>query len=92
MLFTSDLTLTAMDTLLSPRSVSVTELKRNYANILSQADDEPVAVLNHNRPEAYLVPAPFFERLLQHLEDLEDTKLVRERMNGPFIEVDPGEL
>jgi antitoxin StbD len=81
-----------MDTLLSPRSVSVTELKRNYANILSQADDEPVAVLNHNRPEAYLVPAPFFERLLQHLEDLEDTKLVRERMNGPFIEVDPGEL
>ena len=78
-----------MDTLLSPRSVSVTELKRNYANILSQADDEPVAVLNHNRPEAYLVPAPFFERLLQHLED---TKLVRERMNGPFIEVDPGEL
>jgi antitoxin StbD len=81
-----------MDTLLSPRSVSVTELKRNYANILSQADDEPVAVLNHNRPEAYLVPAPFFERLLQHLEDLEDTKLVRERMNGPFIEVEPGEL
>ena len=81
-----------MNTLLSPRSVSVTELKRNYANILSQADDEPVAVLNHNRPEAYLVPAPFFERLLQHLEDLEDAKLVRERMNGPFIEVDPGEL
>lgn len=81
-----------MDTLLSPRSVSVTELKRNYANILSQADDEPVAVLNHNRPEAYLVPAPFFERLLQHLEDLEDAKLVRERMNGPFIEVDPSEL
>ncbi len=81
-----------MDTLLSPRSVSVTELKRNYANILLQADDEPVAVLNHNRPEAYLVPAPFFERLLQHLEDLEDAKLVRERMNGPFIEVDPGEL
>jgi antitoxin StbD len=92
MLFTSNRTLTAMDTLLSPRSVSVTELKRNYANILSQADDEPVAVLNHNRPEAYLVPAPFFERLLQHLEDLEDAKLVRERMNGPFIEVDPGEL
>ena len=49
-------------------------------------------MLNHNRPEAYLVPAPFFERLLQHLEDLEDAKLMRERMNGPFIEVEPGEL
>jgi len=81
-----------MDTLLSPRCVSVTELKRHYASILAQADDEPVAVLNHNRPEAYLVPAPFFERLLQHLEDLEDAKFVRERMSGPFIEVDPGAL
>lgn len=81
-----------MNTLLSSRSVSVTELKRNYASILSQADDEPVAVLNHNRPEAYLVPAPFFERLLQLLEDLEDAKLVRERMKGPFIDVSPNEL
>lgn len=47
-----------MDTVLSHHSVSVTDLKRNYASILAQADDEPVAVLNHNRPEAYLVPAP----------------------------------
>ena len=81
-----------MDTLLSPRSVSVTELKRNYASILLAAEEEPVAVLNHNRPEAYLVPAAFFERLLQQLEDLEDAKLVRERMNGPFVDVSPDEL
>ena len=81
-----------MDTLLSPRSVSVTELKRNYASILLAAEEEPVAVLNHNRPEAYLVPAAFFERLLLQLEDLEDAKLVRERMNGPFIDVSPDEL
>lgn len=81
-----------MDTILSKRSVSVTELKRHYATILAQADDEPVAVLNHNRPEAYLVPAPYFERLLTLLEDLEDAKLVRERASGPFIEVQPDEL
>lgn len=81
-----------MNNLLSKTSVSVTELKRNYAGILAQADDEPVAVLNHNRPEAYLVPAGYFERLLNHLEDLEDAKLVQERMNGPFIRVDPNDL
>lgn len=81
-----------MDTILSKSSVSVTELKRHYASILAQADDEPVAVLNHNRPEAYLVPAPYFERLLNRLEDLEDAKLVRERAGGPFIEVQPDEL
>lgn len=49
-----------MDTILSKSSISVTELKRHYASILAQADDEPVAVLNHNRPEAYLVPAAYF--------------------------------
>jgi antitoxin StbD len=81
-----------MDIVLSHHSVSVTDLKRHYASILAQADDEPVAVLNHNRPEAYLVPAPYFERLMRHLEDLEDAKLVRLRANGPFIEITPQDL
>ncbi|MEO7159654.1 MAG: type II toxin-antitoxin system prevent-host-death family antitoxin [Polaromonas sp.] len=76
-----------MDTILANMSVSVTELKRNYANILKQADDSPVAVLNHNRPEAYLVPASHYERLMAYLEDMEDAKLVRERSNGPFVEI-----
>ncbi|MDO8718457.1 MAG: type II toxin-antitoxin system Phd/YefM family antitoxin [Polaromonas sp.] len=77
-----------MDTVLSHFTVSVTELKRNYAEILKQADDAPVAVLNHNRPEAYLLPAGHYERLMAHLEDLEDAKLASERANGPFVEVD----
>lgn len=81
-----------MDTILCKSSISVTELKRNYASILAQADDEPVAVLNHNRPEAYLVPAAYFERLLNQLEDLQDAQLIRQRADGPFIEVNPDEL
>ena len=62
------------------------------ASILAQADDEPVAVLNHNRPEAYLVPAAYFERLLNQLEDLQDAQLVRQRADGPFIEINPDDL
>jgi antitoxin StbD len=77
-----------MDTVLSQLAVSVTELKRNYAGILKQADDGPIAVLNHNRPEAYLLPASHYERLMAYLEDMEDAKLVRERADGPFVEVD----
>lgn len=76
-----------MSTVLSQFAVSVTELKRNYAGVLKQADGAPIAVLNHNRPEAYLLPASHYERLMQYLEDLEDAKLVRERSNGPFVEV-----
>ena len=81
-----------MDAVLSHFAVSVTELKRNYADILKQADDAPIAVLNHNRPEAYLLPAAHYERLMAHLEDLEDAKLVRERADGPFVEVDFDDL
>lgn len=81
-----------MDTILSSITVSVTELKRNFADILKQADDCPVAVLNHNRPEAYLLPAAHYERLMAYLEDLEDAKLVRERGDGPFVEVSLDEL
>ncbi len=77
-----------MDAVLSHFAVSVTELKRNYAGILKEADDAPIAVLNHNRPEAYLLPAGHYERLMAHLEDLEDAKVVRERADGPFVEVD----
>jgi antitoxin StbD len=51
-----------------------------------------VAVLNHNRPEAYLVPAAYFERLLNQLEDLQDAQLVRQRADGPFIKISPDDL
>ena len=81
-----------MDTIYSNKTVSVTELKRNFAEIIQQADDSPVAILNHNRPEAYLLPAAHYERLLAYVEDLEDAKLVQERIGGPFVEVALDEL
>ncbi len=81
-----------MDTILSNMTVSVSELKNNFAKIIEQADDQPVAVLYHDRPEAYLLPAEHYERLMEHIEDLEDARLVRERMDGSFVEVDLDEL
>jgi antitoxin StbD len=81
-----------MEAILANRSVSVTELKRSFSEIISQADDGAIAVLNHNKPEAYLLPARMFERLMAHLEDLEDAKLVQERAHGPFVEVNLADL
>ena len=81
-----------MNTVLANITVSVTELKRNFAGILKQADNSPVAVLNHNRAEAYLLPAAHYERLMAYIEDMEDATLVCERGNGPFVEVDLDEL
>jgi len=66
--------------------------QRKFAGILKQADNSPVAVLNHNRPEAYLLPASHYERLMAYIEDMEDIALVCERGNGPFVDVDLNEL
>lgn len=81
-----------MQTIYATKTISVTELKRNFSTVLSQAGDDPVAVLNHNKPEAYLLSAAHYERLLERLEDLEDARLVQERAAGPFVEVNIDEL
>ena len=81
-----------MHTILADLTVSVTELQHNFANILKQADNAPIAVLDHNRPEAYLLPAAYYEQLVACLEDLEDARLVRECADGPFVEVSLDDL
>lgn len=56
-----------MEQVLASRSVSITELKRSPSAVLEQAGFEPVAVLNHNRPAAYLLSPHVYEAMLQHL-------------------------
>jgi len=52
---------------LASRSVSITELKRSPSAVLEQAGSEPVAVLNHNRPAAYLLSPHVYEAMLERL-------------------------
>jgi len=46
---------------------------------LEQSEGEAVAILNHNRPSTYLVPARRYEEMLERLEDAEWMELVRSR-------------
>jgi antitoxin StbD len=56
-----------MEKVLATRSVSITELKRSPSAVIEQAGAEPVAVLNHNRPAAYLLSPEVYESMLQRL-------------------------
>lgn len=56
-----------MEQVLANRSVSITELKRSPSAVLEQAGAEPVAVLNHNRPAAYLLSPAVYESMLERL-------------------------
>jgi antitoxin StbD len=56
-----------MEQVLTTRSVSITELKRSPSAVLEQAGAEPVAVLNHNRPAAYLLSPEVYASMLERL-------------------------
>ena len=69
----------------APTAVSMTDLRR--AKIADIVSDSPVAVLNHNRPAAYLVSASYYEALLDHVENVELSKIVKERRGGKTVKV-----
>jgi antitoxin StbD len=68
-----------MRQVLADFSVSISELKKNPSALLAQASGSPIAVLNHNKPAAYLIPAETYEALMDMLEDYELALLVEER-------------
>jgi antitoxin StbD len=81
-----------METILASASVSISELKRNPSAVIEAADDEAVAVLVHNRPSAYLVPAETYRRLIERLEDLELAEVVRARAKERRVRVSLDDL
>ena len=68
-----------MRQVLADFSVSISELKKNPSALLSQASGSPIAVLNHNKPAAYLIPADTYEALMDMIEAYELAQLVEER-------------
>ena len=69
-----------MDTLLAEASVGIAELRKNPSAVIRNAGDAPVAILDHNRPAAYLVPAHRFEAMMDVLDDLALAGVVEERL------------
>ena len=68
-----------MNTLLSTFSASVSELKKNPSQLIEESEGESIAILNHNKPTAYLVPAEKYERMMEELDDLNISRIIRER-------------
>ena len=83
-----------MKAILANCSASISELKRNPSALIEQSDGEPIAILNHNKPTAYLIPAGTYEELLESIEDYQLGIIIRERLNEKIsaIEVDIDEL
>ncbi len=79
-----------MDTIYADNSISMSEFKKNPAQVLRAAGEKPVAVLNHNRPAFYMITPKLFEALVEELVDRDLLELTRQRLarKDAAIEVD----
>lgn len=68
-----------MRPILSNYVTSITELKKNPTAIIEDSGGLPVAILNHNIPAAYIIPAETYEALLEQIEDNQLAKIVKDR-------------
>ena len=68
-----------METILANCSASVSELKKNPLALIDASGGEPIAILNHNKPTAYLIPADTYHQLLDRLENYELGLIVKDR-------------
>jgi antitoxin StbD len=72
--------------------VSVSDLKKNPSAVMEAAGGKAIAILNHNRPVAYVVPVVEYERMLEALDDAALAGIAKQRMGGPSVEVSINEL
>ena len=77
-----------MESVLASCSASISELKKNPSALIDKSDGEPIAILNHNRPTAYLIPAETYEALIEKIEDYQLGLLVRERQDEKILAVE----
>lgn len=81
-----------MQTMLATATVSISDLKKNPSDIIKRSHGAPVAILNHNRPTAYLVPAAAFEAIMEQLDDQYLIQLVNDRQQERSVKVSLDEL
>jgi antitoxin StbD len=75
--------------ILAETSASVSELKRNPMATVAAGEGFPVAILNHNEPAFYCVPAKAYQALMDKLEDMELNSIADARLKDgkPLVRV-----
>lgn len=73
-------------------AVSVSDLKKNPTAVVDGAAGEAVAILNHNRVMAYMVPASTYEALIDALDDRVLIDIAKARAGEKGVPVDLDDL
>lgn len=81
-------------TILATACVAISELKKNPATVIAEAQKRQVAILNRNKPVAYVIAPHVWEYLCDLVDDMKDAELAREALadTDEVIEVSIDEL
>ncbi len=81
-----------MQRLVAQMAVSVSDLKKSPGAVMDGADGEAVAILNHNKVMAYMVPARAYEAMIERLDDLALIDVIRDRADEKPVRVSLDDL
>jgi antitoxin StbD len=73
-------------------SASISDLRKSPSLVMEAAHGEAVAILNHNRVMAYMVPAETYEAMLDRLDDLGLVEIAKARASEKGVPVDIDDL
>ena len=77
--------------LYAQQSATITELKKSPTTVINEANGEPIVILNHNAPVAYVVPVELFEAMRDAYADQQVEETAKNRRSAPksdFVDVD----
>ncbi|CAD6518268.1 type II toxin-antitoxin system Phd/YefM family antitoxin [Paraburkholderia metrosideri] len=77
-----------MEVILARQSVGISELKANPNAVIEAAGGQPVALLNRNKPVAYIISPEQYEQILDELDELRLIEVVKARENERRVKVD----
>lgn len=69
-----------IEKILADAVVGISELKKNPAAVIRAAQEQQVAILNRNKPVAYIISPEVWEHVNDVFEDIRDSELVAERL------------
>lgn len=81
-----------INNIFSDIAASISDLKKNPMEVVRQGEGSTVAILNHNKPAFYCVPAEVYEKLMDRLENIELNKIADSRIGQKRIRVDLDEI
>ena len=78
--------------ILSNMVESITDLKKHPMATFESAQGESIAILNHNEPVFYCVPAAMYEAMMEVMEDIALEPMIKKRMKEEKVKVNLNDL